>query len=139
MGWRMLMAAAVLVAGLAAPRPVRAEFAEDAGWGVLTVLANVGYMPAKIVYSVVGGLTGGFAYVCTGGDTETASNVWSPAMSGTYVLTPAMIRGEESIAFAGPMTPAAEAAADPVADAAPADEGAPANAHGRQDERLPSS
>ncbi len=137
MGWRMLVAAAVLVAGLAAPRPVRAEFAEDAGWGVLTVLANVGYMPAKTVYSLVGGLSGGLAYVCTGGDTETASNVWSPAMGGTYVLTPSMIRGEDPIAFAGPMaTP--EVAADPVADAAPADE-VPPSAHGRQDEHLPSS
>jgi hypothetical protein len=134
-GWRLLVAAAVVATGLGAPGPARAAFAEEAGWGVLTVLANVGYMPAKTVYAVLGGLTGGLAYVCTGGDTETATNVWSPSLGGTYVLTPSMIRGEDPIAFAG--TPAApsldEAASDPVPDAA--DD--PPSSHGRRDESLP--
>ena len=95
------MAAVVLAASLGAPRPARAEFAEDAGWGLLTVLGNLVYMPGKTVYSLMGGLTGGLAYVCTGGNFDTASTVWSMSMGGTYVLTPGMLRGETPIAFAG--------------------------------------
>jgi hypothetical protein len=58
-------------------------------------------MPVKTVYAVFGGLTGGLAYVCTGGSYDTARNVWAMSMGGTYVLTPSMIRGDEAIAFAG--------------------------------------
>lgn len=101
MGWRSMVAGAVLAAALAVPQAARAEFLEDAGWGTLTVLSNVFYMPAKVLYATTGGITGGFAYGLTGGDYETANEVWVPAMGGTYVLTPGMIRGEDSIAFAG--------------------------------------
>lgn len=110
-GWRLVVAAAVIVTSLGAPRPARAEFAEDAGWGVLTVFANLGYMPVKTVYSVLGGLTGGLAYVCTAGDFDTAKTVWQMAMGGTYVLTPSMIRGEDPIAFAGTTAPTESQAA----------------------------
>jgi hypothetical protein len=97
-----LVASAALVSLLAAPAAVRAEEpAESAGWGVLAVFANVGYMPAKTIYALMGGLTGGLAFVCTGGDLETASSVWEPSLGGTYVLTPSMIRGEDPILFAG--------------------------------------
>ena len=102
MGWRSLVTSAALVSMLAAPAAVRAEEpAESAGWGVLAVFANVGYMPVKTVYALMGGLTGGLAFACTGGDLETASSVWEPSLGGTYVLTPSMIRGEDSILFAG--------------------------------------
>ena len=131
--WRMVVAAVVLAASLGTPRPVRAEFAEDAGWGLLTVLGNLGYMPAKTVYSLMGGLTGGLAYVCTGGDLDTASAVWSMAMGGTYVLTPAMIRGEAPIAFAGGATEPEHAGPDVGSEASPAP------ATGRREEELPAS
>lgn len=101
MGWRSMVAGAVLAASLVAPQAARAEFLEDAGWGTLTVLSNVFYMPAKVIYATTGGITGGFAYGLTGGDLDTANEVWVPAMGGTYVLTPSMIRGEDAISFAG--------------------------------------
>jgi hypothetical protein len=96
-----MVAGAVLAASIATPQAARAEFLEDAGWGTLTVLSNVLYMPAKVLYATTGGITGGFAYGLTGGDIDTANEVWVPAMGGTYVLTPSMIRGEDPIAFAG--------------------------------------
>jgi hypothetical protein len=100
--WRLVVAAAALAASLGVPNVARAEeYPESAGWGVLAVFANVVYMPVKTVYALVGGLTGGFTYVCTGGSYETARNVWAMSMGGTYVLTPGMIRGDEPIAFAG--------------------------------------
>jgi hypothetical protein len=100
-GLRIGIAAAVLAAGLAAPASARAGFLEDAGWGTLTVLSNVLYMPAKVVYSVVGGVTGGLAWACTLGDTELAEKIWVTSMAGTYVITPRMLQGEDAVQFAG--------------------------------------
>jgi len=67
-GWRTLVVAAALAATLGAPRAVRADdYPNQAGWGALSVLSNIGYMPAKSVYALVGGVTGGIAYACTAG------------------------------------------------------------------------
>src|SRR2546426_12573917 len=95
--------AAVLALGacLGTATPARAGYLEDAGWGTLTVLTNVVYMPAKITYAVLGGLTGGFAFALTGGDLKTAETVWGTSMGGTYVGTPRSVQGEDPIAFAG--------------------------------------
>jgi hypothetical protein len=73
----------------------------DAGWGVLAVVANVVYMPVKVVYAGLGTLTGSLAYVLTVGDTDTAQKVWSPSLGGNYVVTPAMLHGEEPLLFNG--------------------------------------
>lgn len=114
--WRRTLAAAALAATVVAPQPARAALWEDAGWGVLTVLGNVGYMPAKVGYALLGTITGGFAYVLTGGDQEVAQNIWDPALGGDYVLTPRMIRGEESITFAAFGSEGAEPAEPPAGD-----------------------
>jgi hypothetical protein len=132
--WWMLVAAATLVTTLGSVRPARAEPVEDAGWGVLTVLADLVYMPVKTTYAVLGGITGGLAYACTAGDFDTANNVWQTSLGGTYVLTPSMIRGEEPITFAGSTT--SSAAPSAVADAPATD---PVPQHGRRDETLPDS
>src|SRR5438034_11089422 len=79
-GWRMLVGALALVAALTAARPAEAGYLEDAGWGALTVLTNVFYMPAKLGYATLGGLTGGFAFALTGGDLQTAETVWVTSM-----------------------------------------------------------
>jgi len=100
-GWRGVVAAAVVAASLGSAQPARAGFLEDAGWGTLTVLSNVLYMPVKLVYATLGGVTGGLALGLTGGDMEVADNIWVTSMGGTYVLTPPMLRGEESISIAG--------------------------------------
>ena len=109
-GWRGFVVAAVLVAGLTAARPAQAGYLEDAGWGSLTVLSNMVYMPAKLAYSMLGGVTGGLAFALTAGDLETAETVWVTTMGGTYVITPRMLQGEDAIAFAG--TPSSQATAD---------------------------
>jgi hypothetical protein len=101
-GLRLWMAAAVVASSLVMTQAARAEeYQENAGWGALAVLANLGYMPAKTVYAVGGGITGGFAYALTGGNYRTASDVWEKSLGGTYVVTPSMIRGEQPIHFAG--------------------------------------
>lgn len=93
----------VLVAGPAAagesgyPR----SYSEQAAWGLVAVGANLFYMPAKLLYAGVGGVTGCLAFVLTAGSTDAARQVWSPALGGTWVLSPAMVRGEEPILFSG--------------------------------------
>ena len=116
--WKMVVVAATVAATVASAPAARAEFLEDAGWGSLTVLSNIGYMPVKMLYSGLGGLTGGLAFGLTGGDTDVASKVWVPSMGGTYALTPEMLRGEKEIAFVGggrPTTAARDRASEPPA------------------------
>ena len=100
-GWRGVVAVTVLAASLGSAQPARAGFLEDAGWGSLTVLSNVVYMPVKLVYATLGGLTGGLALGLTGGDLDVAETIWITSLGGTYVLTPPMLRGEETISIAG--------------------------------------
>ncbi|MCW5892364.1 MAG: hypothetical protein KIT14_17725 [bacterium] len=138
-GLRLLVGAAALGASLGVVSPAQAEFLEDAGWGSLTVLSNVLYMPAKVGYALFGGLTGGAAYGLTGGDYDTAQNVWDPALSGTYVLTPGMLRGEQPIQFAGPVTPgtsSTSASYAPLAEAPPDPPAHQQSAGGFSDEAI---
>ncbi|MFQ5665288.1 MAG: hypothetical protein ACE5I7_02535 [Candidatus Binatia bacterium] len=77
------------------------DYWSDAGYGTLAVVTNLIYMPAKLLYAGVGTLTGGLAYLVTVGDTDAANRVWSPSVGGTYIVTPAMLRGDEPILFSG--------------------------------------
>jgi hypothetical protein len=79
-------------------------------------------------------MTGGLAYACTGGSYETASNIWSMSLGGTYALTPAMLRGEEAIAFAG----ASSSESSVVSEATPPEPEVQSK-HGRRDESLPAT
>jgi hypothetical protein len=118
--WRLLTAAAVFAGALGAPQAARAEdFGENAGWGVLAVLSNIGYMPAKFVYATFGGLTGAFAYAVTLGDYEVSRNIWNASLGGTYVLTPSMMRGEDPIVFVGMPEVPGEVAEKSVASTPP--------------------
>ncbi len=82
--------------------PVRAEGgASEAGTGTAAAIATLIYGPAKIVYSVLGVVFGGFAWGLSGGDTEVLSAVVTPAIRGDYVITPSHIRGERSVEFIG--------------------------------------
>ena len=122
-GWKGVAATAAIVVTLMGARPAQAAYLEDMGWGTLTVLTNVLYMPVKIVYATLGGLTGGLAYGLTAGDMQTAETVWVTSMGGNYVVTPGMLRGEESLSFAG--TPGGSGSGTPapaVTDARPLDE-----------------
>jgi len=105
MGKRMILivTSGLLALSLSAPLTARADFSDDAGMGAATVLANVVYMPTKLVYATLGGITGGFAYLLTGGNYNAAEKVWTPSMGGNYVLNPEHLRGQEQIYFSGPL------------------------------------
>ena len=78
---------------------------DDAGLGVATILANVFYMPVKVGYAAVGGITGGLGYLLTGGNEKVAKRVWVSSLGGDYVLSPDMVAGEEKIRFSGGSDP----------------------------------
>ena len=66
-----------------------------------TVLANVVYFPAKVIFAVGGAATSGVAYLVTLGDGETAASIWNASVGGDYVVTPSMIAGDEPVEFVG--------------------------------------
>ncbi|GJL52698.1 MAG: hypothetical protein NPIRA01_39250 [Nitrospirales bacterium] len=73
----------------------------EAGLGIGSGLLTLVYFPVKVVYAVLGGVVGGFTYALTGGDLETAKTVWEPSFHGTYVITPAHLKGDEAVRFYG--------------------------------------
>ena len=101
---RVAATALARAAVLATARPAAAaeEYTSDFGLGVGTVLCDLVYMPVKVVYATLGGLTGGFAFVLTGGNFDIASAIWRPSLGGMYVITPSMLRGDDPIYFSGP-------------------------------------
>jgi hypothetical protein len=112
--------AVALVFGSAAGRPVYAQPDEEPaplgesashsepgpaaamGWGMAAVGTNLGYMPAKMIYALAGGLVGLMAWGVTAGNSDVALGILQPALAGTWVLTPEMLRGEQPIMFIGP-------------------------------------
>jgi len=94
-----------VLAWVAACPEARASQTKDAGSdfgiGMVAVLANVVYMPVKVVYGVLGGVTGGFAYVLSGANRDVAEGVWVPSLGGDYVLTTEMMTGREPVHFNG--------------------------------------
>ena len=74
---------------------------EEAGLGIGSGLLTLVYLPVKVVYAALGGIVGGFTYVLTGGDVDTAKSVWEPSFYGTYVITPSNLKGEKPVRFFG--------------------------------------
>ena len=72
------------------------------GIGAATVAADVVYVPTKLVYGILGGITGGAAWAVTGGNSQVSDTIWRSSLGGDYVLTPSMVRGDEPIHFSGP-------------------------------------
>jgi hypothetical protein len=103
--FRSVALAVVMVGALALPAAALAEdkrqAGRDAGIGLATVVANIFYIPAKVGYAAVGGLTGGLTFALTGGNLDAAEKVWVASAGGDYVLSPNHIKGNERIQFSG--------------------------------------
>lgn len=69
---------------------------EAASWAL-----TVPYGAAKVVFAILGGIFGGMTYVFSGGNTEAAKAVWDTSVRGTYVITPAHLRGDKPVRFLG--------------------------------------
>ena len=126
-GSKRQLCAWICVAGLlGAPGAASAnevgDAANEGGLGVAAALASLVYGPFKVVYSLGGTAVAGCAWIFSAGDSEVATTVLTRAVRGTYVITPAALRGEEEIEFIGRL-PEYRASQDPstVDVAAPPD------------------
>ena len=81
------------------------SYGQQAGWGFAAVGTNLFYIPAKVTYVIVACITGGLVYGLTLGNTRAVDAIFSPALGGTYVVSPAMMRGEEPVFFFGESLP----------------------------------
>jgi len=63
--------------------------------------ATVPYFVGKGAFAVAGGIVGGFAYLFSGFNEQTAKSIWVPSMYGTYALTPEHLTGERAVHFLG--------------------------------------
>ncbi len=108
-GVKRIMLAMAVVALIAAPLSARADDVDkaknDAGLGLATVVANIFYVPVKVGYAAIGGVTGGLGYVLTGGNKDVARKVWVPSIGGDYVLSRDMVAGQQPIEFKGRSDP----------------------------------
>ena len=75
--------------------------ASGAGLQAASWLATVPYGAAKVVYAVSGGVVGSLAWVMTGGNTEVAKAIWSPTMTGHYIVQPQNLTGDRPLHFVG--------------------------------------
>jgi hypothetical protein len=75
--------------------------AGGAGLQAASWLATVPYGAAKVVYAIGGGVVGSLAWVMTGGNTDIAKAIWSPTMTGHYIVQPQNLTGDKSLHFMG--------------------------------------
>ena len=106
---------------------------QGVGVGAGTLAANVLYIPAKLVYGVLGGIGGGAGYALTGGNQQVANTIWRSSLGGDYVVTPDMLTGKQPVHFSGPTQtePPSPAASAPVTSrvaSAPVGSGIPVTA-----------
>ena len=78
------------------------------GYGVGALFVNLLYVPAKMVYAILGGIVGGGTYLITAGNKQAADTVWRSAWGGDYVVTPQMLAGEQPLNFSGPTSTSPE-------------------------------
>jgi hypothetical protein len=100
---KALVVLAVAAVCLSPFQAARADegYVSQVGWGLAAIGANLVYVPAKLTYALLGGLTGAWVYVLTVGNTEVVHRVLSPSVGGSYVLTPDMLQGKEPLLFSG--------------------------------------
>ena len=72
-----------------------------AGLQAASWLATVPYGAAKVVYAVTGGVVGSLAWVMSGGNTDVAKAIWSPSMTGHYIVQPQNLTGDRALHFNG--------------------------------------
>ena len=98
-----------ILAALAAPAAARADDVQrmksDAGVGLATAVANIFYIPAKLGYAILGGVTGGLAYALTAGNEQVAERVWVASLGGDYIISRQQLQGNEPLRFSGSNDP----------------------------------
>jgi len=106
---RCLLLIGVLTASLAAAPPTalawdqKQEEPHSSGGfvGVGAVLCTLVYSPLKIGYASSGLVVGSLAWLWSFGNRRVTRPIFTAALRGDYVITPAHLRGERRLRFTG--------------------------------------
>lgn len=104
---RSLILIVVLAVGLAAaPLPAlarqRHEESSSGGFtGVGATLCTLVYSPVKIGYAASGAVVGSLAWLWSFGNRRVTRPIFTAALRGDYVITPAHLRGDRPLRFTG--------------------------------------
>ena len=74
---------------------------DNAGLGAASAITSLVYGPVKIATAVTGLVIGPFAWALTAGDSDVMWKVIDTTVRGDYVVTPAHLRGEQTLEFFG--------------------------------------
>jgi hypothetical protein len=77
------------------------EVGKESGIGAAAAVSSLLYGPAKLLYATGGAIVGGLAYAFTAGDTEVAGKIFTRSLRGDYVITPAILTGNDTLEFIG--------------------------------------
>ena len=69
--------------------------------GASSFALTIPYGLVKLTYAVGGSLTGGVAWVLTGGRSEIARAIVQPAVRGDYVIIPEHLTNDRALVFVG--------------------------------------
>ena len=100
----VLLGAALASLVLAPPAPARAEerwAVTEFGLGTTCAVLNLAYGPVKIVFAVLGAVTGTLAYGLSGGDRDVARAIYQPSLRGDYMIRPENLTRDEPLHFYG--------------------------------------
>ena len=102
---RITLCVVLLALGCQSTLSVRTAAAAGSGseaiQGLGSYFLTLPYGGIKMAVAVLGAVAGGMGFIFTGGDKVTAEKIWSPALGGEYVVTPAHLRGEKDLHFFG--------------------------------------
>ncbi|MCI0484331.1 MAG: hypothetical protein L0Y78_07095 [candidate division NC10 bacterium] len=73
------------------------------GTGVGSVVGSAVYFPFKAAFCILGGIGSGFTLLAAG--PESANKVASASCRGTWVITPDVVKGKETVHFVGEPSP----------------------------------
>jgi hypothetical protein len=69
------------------------------GTGVGSVVGSAVYFPFKASFCILGGVSSGFTYIFAG--EKAAERVADTSCRGTWVISPDVVKGKETVHFAG--------------------------------------
>ena len=77
--------------------------AAQTGLVAVSIISSVIYLPFKISYAILGGITSGFTYsLSLGKEAEYASNLANKCFTGDWYIHPNILTGAEELNYSGP-------------------------------------
>jgi hypothetical protein len=90
----VVLTALVLSTTVVAQEPAPIVRSHNPRLAATAALLNIGYVPLRMMVTLVDGLLGGFVGFITFGDKAAAESIWA-LTSGPQVITPEMLEGTE--------------------------------------------